>query len=80
LEISVHNLKAYNKNYRILNNKEMYAIVKKPTVTETVRLHDYIGLGMYREWKKIEFPKEHWIWIWHQQDQDVDQEIDGKMM
>jgi hypothetical protein len=22
---------------------------------------DYIGLGMYREWKKIEFPKEYCI-------------------
>jgi hypothetical protein len=31
---------------------------------------------MYREWKKIEFPKEYCIWIWNQQDQEVDQEID----
>jgi hypothetical protein len=28
----------------------------------------YIGLGMAREWKKIEFPKEYCIWIWEQQD------------
>jgi hypothetical protein len=34
---------------------------------------------MYREWKKIEFPKEYYILIWNQQDQEVDQEIDGKM-
>jgi len=26
------------ENWRILTNKEIYAIVKKPTVTETVRL------------------------------------------
>jgi hypothetical protein len=41
------------ENWRILTNKEIYAMVKKPTITET----DYIGLGMYREWKKIEFPR-----------------------
>jgi hypothetical protein len=22
---------------------------------------DYVGLDMYREWKKIEFPKEYYI-------------------
>jgi len=26
-------------------------MVKKPTITETIRL-DYVGLGMYTEWKK----------------------------
>jgi hypothetical protein len=26
-------------NWRILTNKEIYAIVKKPTITETIRLH-----------------------------------------
>jgi hypothetical protein len=44
------------ENWRILNNKDMYAIVQNPTITETVRLYT-LGLGMYREWKKIEFPK-----------------------
>ena len=34
---------------------------------------------MYREWKKMEFPKEYYIWIWEKQDWEVDQEIDGKM-
>jgi hypothetical protein len=34
---------------------------------------------MYREWKKMEFPKEYCIWIWKQEDQEVDQEIGGKM-
>jgi hypothetical protein len=34
---------------------------------------------MYWEWKKTEFPKEYCIWICNQQDQEVDQEIDGKM-
>jgi hypothetical protein len=27
------------KNWRILTNKEIYAIVEKPTITETIRLH-----------------------------------------
>jgi hypothetical protein len=34
---------------------------------------------MYREWKEIEFPKEYYVYIWNQQDQEVDQEIDGKI-
>jgi hypothetical protein len=34
-------------------------------------------LDMYREWKKIEFPKEYYIWIWKQQDWEVDQDLDG---
>ena len=38
----------------------MYASVKKPTKIETIRL-DYVGLGMCREWKKIEFQKEYYI-------------------
>jgi hypothetical protein len=34
----------------------MYAMVKKPTITDRKRLNR-LCLGMYREWKKIEFPK-----------------------
>ena len=34
---------------------------------------------MYREWEKIEFLKEYYIWIWEQEDWEVAQEIDGKM-
>jgi len=30
-------------------------------IIETLRLIDCIGLGMYREWKKIEFPKGYYI-------------------
>ena len=44
------------EKWKILTNKEIYAMLKKPTITETIRL-DYEGLGMYRDWKKIEFPK-----------------------
>ena len=55
------------ENWRILTNKEIYASVKKPTIIETIRLIDYVGLGMYREWKKIEFPKGYYIRIWEKQ-------------
>jgi len=49
------------ENLRILTNKEIYASVKKPAVIETVRLNRYVDLGMFREWKKIEFPKGYSI-------------------
>jgi hypothetical protein len=45
----------YNEkeNWRVLTNKEIYASVKKFPIIETIRLN---RLGMYREWRKIEFP------------------------
>jgi hypothetical protein len=49
------------ENWRILTNKEIHASVKKPAVTETIRLNILVGLDMYREWKEIEFPKEYYI-------------------
>jgi hypothetical protein len=51
------------ENWRILTNKEMYEMVKKPTITETIRLNTcrIQWLNMYREWKKIEFPKEYYL-------------------
>jgi hypothetical protein len=33
------------ENWRILTDKEIYAIVKKPTITETVRLHRLCWFG-----------------------------------
>jgi hypothetical protein len=56
------------ENWRILTNKEIYAIVKKPTIIETIRLNKLCWLGHVREWKKIEFPKEYYMCIWKQQD------------
>jgi hypothetical protein len=44
------------ENWRILTNKEIYAMVKKPIITETIRLHTYAGEGTYREWNTTEFP------------------------
>ena len=43
--------------------KKFTQLLKKPTITETIRLKDYIGLGMYRERKKTEFPKEYYTHI-----------------
>jgi hypothetical protein len=37
------------ENWKILTSKEIYAMVKKPTIIETIRLKKYIGLDMYRE-------------------------------
>jgi hypothetical protein len=36
----------------ILSNKEIYAIVKKPLITETIRLHRLRWFGLFREWIK----------------------------
>jgi hypothetical protein len=33
------------ENWRILTNTEIYAIVKKPTITETIRLHRLCWFG-----------------------------------
>jgi hypothetical protein len=55
----------YNKkeNWRILTNKEIYAIVKKKPILKDNKVKYKQSLGMYREWKKIEFPTEYYIWI-----------------
>jgi len=47
------------ERWRILANKEICAVVKKTTITETVRLHRLCCFGQYRKWKKIELPKEY---------------------
>jgi hypothetical protein len=47
------------ENWKILNNKEIYAIIKNPTITEKIILHRlrWFGHGL----EKIEFPKEYCI-------------------
>ena len=40
------------KNWRILNNKEIYAMVKKPTVTETIRLNTLRWFGHVQRMKE----------------------------
>jgi hypothetical protein len=46
------------ENWRILTNKEIYAMVKNPTITETIRLHRLRWFG-HVQWKKIESPKDY---------------------
>jgi hypothetical protein len=47
------------ENWRILTHKEIYVSVKKTYYNRDNKVR--LGLGMYREWKKIEFPKEYYI-------------------
>jgi hypothetical protein len=42
------------ENWKILTNKEIYAMVKKPTVTETIGLNRLCWFGhVQRKWKRI---------------------------
>jgi hypothetical protein len=50
----------YNEkeNWRILTNKEIYAILKKkPTITETIRLHRLRWFGHVRRMEENRIPK-----------------------
>jgi len=49
------------ENWSILTNKEIYASVKKTYYNRENKVKYYVGLGMYREWKKTEFPKGYYI-------------------
>ena len=49
------------ENWRILTNEEIYANIKKPTITETIRLHRLRWFGHVQRRKKIGFPKEYCI-------------------
>jgi hypothetical protein len=33
------------ENWRILTNEEIYAVLKKPTITETIKLHRLCWFG-----------------------------------
>jgi hypothetical protein len=45
------------ENWRILTNKEIYAIVKKPTITETIRLHRLHWFGHVQGMEENRIPK-----------------------
>jgi len=49
-------------NWRILTNKEICAIVKKPIITETIRLSRLCWFGHVQRMKKIEFPKAYGVY------------------
>jgi hypothetical protein len=43
--------------WRIITNKEIYAIVKKPTVSETIRLHRLQWFGHVQRMQENRIPK-----------------------
>ena len=45
------------ENWRILTNKEIYAPVKKPTITETIRLNRLRWFGHVQRMEEIRLPK-----------------------
>jgi hypothetical protein len=52
---------AYDKkkkeNWRILTNKEIYAMVKKPTITETIRSNRLHWFGHVQRMEENRIPK-----------------------
>jgi hypothetical protein len=45
------------ENWRILTNKEIYVIVKKPTITETIKLHRLHWFGHVQRMEENRIPK-----------------------
>jgi hypothetical protein len=45
------------KNWRILINKEIYAILKKSTMTETIRLHKLRWFGHVQRMEEDRLPR-----------------------
>jgi hypothetical protein len=45
------------ENWRILTNKEIYAIVKKPTITKIIRLHTLRWFGNVQRMEENGIPK-----------------------
>jgi hypothetical protein len=45
------------ENWRILTNKEIYARVKKPTLTETIRLNRLCCFGHVQRMEENRIPK-----------------------
>jgi hypothetical protein len=46
------------ENWRILTNKEIYAILKKPTITETIRLYRLCWFGHVQRMEEERIPKK----------------------
>jgi hypothetical protein len=44
-------------NWRLLNNKEIYASVKKPTITETINLNTLLRFGHVQRMEGYRIPK-----------------------
>jgi hypothetical protein len=46
------------ENCRVLTNKEIYAMVKNPTITETIRLNRLCWFGHLQRMEEILIPKK----------------------
>jgi hypothetical protein len=49
------------KNWRILTNKEIYAMVKKSTITQTIRLNRLHWFGHVHRMKENRIPEKSCI-------------------
>ena len=47
------------ESWRVLTNKEIYAMVKKLTIVETIKLNRLCWFGHVQRKKKKEFPKKY---------------------
>jgi hypothetical protein len=54
---SLHVQENEKENWRILTKKEIYAIVKIPTITETIRLNRLCWFGPVQRVEENRFPK-----------------------
>jgi hypothetical protein len=68
-----------SEHLRILTTKEIYAILKKPTTTDTIRLHRLCWFGHVERMEESGIPKRVLYMNLETKDQEADQEIDGKM-
>jgi len=51
------------ENWRILTNKEIYAVVKKPTITETIRLNRLHWCGHVQRMEENRIPKKKVLYM-----------------
>ena len=49
------------ENWRTLTNKEVYASVKKPTITEEIRLNKLRWFGHEQRMEENRIPKKYYI-------------------
>ena len=58
------------ENWRVLSNKEIYAVVKKPTIIETVRLNRLCWFGHVQRMEENRIPKRVLYTRWFKYDRD----------
>jgi len=48
------------ENFRIFNNKKIYSVVKKPSITETIRLNRLCWFGHVQRTEENKIPKNYY--------------------